>query len=235
MEPGYVNPRTRVLRIVSSSSPTGRPTSDPGIRVSIEGAERAEVVGAWSATELMGTLAVQVGSLAPDQTKRVVIRVFCPRSRVGAQVRASAVLHAQMPDDSGELRSREEEVELRFAEGHVNSAQPRDHERSLVALKAWQSDVMRRALEMNQRHDWLGAQQYMQREFSLMSRYAEGLPGALDTLEELELLAQQIAQPMHERTRKDVYVARIKSARGEIELRQDAIWSVKEMLSRPRL
>jgi Ca-activated chloride channel family protein len=53
------------------------------LRVSIPANLRAEVVGAWAHTALPGAMEVLVGTLLPEQTKRVVRRLHCPSGAAG--------------------------------------------------------------------------------------------------------------------------------------------------------
>jgi hypothetical protein len=56
------------------------------LRVSVPANLRAEVVGAWAHAAVPGMLQVMVGSLLPDQTKRVVFRLHCPSGAPGTTI-----------------------------------------------------------------------------------------------------------------------------------------------------
>jgi len=202
------------------------------LRINTAAGTRAEVVGAWSHTIHDGGAKVLVGSLHPEITRSVVIRIFCPAGSRGATLPFSASVTAKLPDGTGEISSETEEVTLRFAEGDVNSAQRRNERVSLTALMAWQSDTLRRAIQMNQQRNYHGAQNFVTSEEHWISRYAEGLSGAEPFLGELEMLSRRIGDVMEERTRKDVYVASTKRSRYERDYRLAERERIIEMLDR---
>jgi Ca-activated chloride channel homolog len=204
------------------------------LRVQVGAVDRAEVVGAWSNTVRGGVVEVLVGSLQPGATKRVVIRVFCSVGAPGERIPFSAQVTAQLPDGSGEISADAPEITLTFAEARQNSAQRRNAEVSLAALTAWQSETMRRAIQLNRAHDRRRARHYLSKELRFIEAYARGLAGAEPLMIELALLSEQIEEEMDERVRKDVFMASMKRERGEGELRSRPVGSVREMLRRPR-
>jgi Ca-activated chloride channel family protein len=203
------------------------------LRVTIpEQVERAEVVGPWRATRRGKRMEVLVGSLRADQVKRVVIRVFCSAGVAGEAFEIAAALAGQLPDGSAEISAQSQSASLSFADEEVNAAQARDEERSLVALAAWQGAAMREAMQLNRAGRFEEAKSYLRGEITLIKRYARGLDGAQTLLQELELLKQQIAELMDHRLVKEVYVAQMKSGRGERDLRARGRGTVGEMLER---
>ena len=197
-----------------------------------EQVERAEVVGPWRATRRGKRMEVLVGSLRPDQVKRVVIRVFCSAGVAGEAFEIVAALAGQLPDGTAEITAQSQSASLSFADTEVNAAQARDEERSLVALAAWQGAAMRQAMQLNRAGRFEEAKSYLKSEITLIKRYARGLDGARTLLRELELLYEQIAEWMDDRLVKDVYVAQMKSGRGERDLRARGRGTVGEMLER---
>lgn len=178
-------------------------------------ATRAEVVGHWSSRLDFRTFEVMVGSLRPDQVKRVVIRVFCDSGMRGLSLWFSSAVRAQLPDGSAELTADVPDVLLTFADEEANSAQIRDPERTLAALTAWQGAAIRRALQLNGEARYEEAKQFLRTEIALIKRYARGVDGARALLRELDLLLARVADQMDERVRKEVYVAETKRGRGE--------------------
>lgn len=205
------------------------------LRLNTAAGTRAEVVGAWSHTIHDGGAKVLVGSLHPDTTRSVVIRIFCPAGSTGETLPFSASVSAKLPDGTGEISSGTEEATLRFAEGDANSAQRRNERVSLTALLAWQSDTLRRAIQMNQQGNYTGAQNYVNAEDRWIRQYAGGLSGAELFLGELEMLSARIGYVMEERTRKDVYVASTKRSRYERDHRIVDRKRISEMLNRDPL
>lgn len=194
--------------------------------------ERAEVVGPWGATARGRRLEVLVGSLRPEQVKRVVIRVFCHSGVAGQAFEIAAALSAQLPDGSAVIEAEAQVATLTFAEESANGAQEREMERSVAALAAWQGVAIREALQLNRAGRFEEARRELRKEMTLMKRYARGLEGVSGLLRELELLYGQVSGRMDGRVMKEVYVARVKSGRGESDLRGRGRGSVGEMLGR---
>lgn len=195
-------------------------------------ATKVEVVGPWSSEERAGVVSVLVGSLHPDQVRRVVPRVFCLGGPAGGYFDFDASVHAQLPDGSAELRADPERLILTYADGDTNAAQPRHIERSLVALKAWQGVAMRHAMELNRAGRRQQARDYLGTELRWITRYAQGLPGAAQVLRELELLDAQVDEEMDSRVVKEVMLMQSKSLRGERDLRSRKASGAEELLRR---
>jgi len=119
------------------------------LRLTVPASIRAEVVGAWSQAVLPGAIEVLVGTLLPDRPKRVVFRVHGAKGPPGTTLLLGVSAGGALPEDAGLADARPAEVELRLVGGRENTAQPRDADRSLAAVQAWQAEVLRRAVRMN--------------------------------------------------------------------------------------
>ena len=198
------------------------------LRLTVPATLRAEVVGAWSQTALPGALEVLVGSLLPGRPKRVVFRLHSPTGAPGTALLLGVSAGGALPEGGGLVEARPLEVELRLAGGRENTAQPRDADRSLAAVQAWQAEVLRRAVRMNRDGDRRAARHYLERELRWMQRYARGLAGAEPLLAELVLVLRRVGEDWDERTRKEVFAASYQRVHGEVDLRAAAPPSISE-------
>ena len=189
------------------------------LRVTVPANLRAEVVGAWAHAALPGVIEVMVGSLMPDQTKRVVFRLHCPSGAPGTATLLGVSAGGASPDGGDAIDARPVEVELRLARGSENNAQPRDAARGLAVVQAWQAEALRRAVRMNREGDRRAAKHFLERELRWMEPYARGIPGTETLLAELILVQRRVSEEWDERTRKEVYAASYKSSRSERDLR----------------
>ncbi len=189
------------------------------LRVTVPANLRAEVVGAWAHAALPGVIEVMVGSLMPDQTKRVVFRLHCPSGAPGTAILLGVSAGGASPDGGDAIDARPVEVELRLARGSENNAQPRDAARGLAVVQAWQAEALRRAVRMNREGDRRAAKHFLERELRWMEPYARGIPGTETLLAELILVQRRVSEEWDERTRKEVYAASYKSSRSERDLR----------------
>ena len=147
------------------------------LRFSVPANLRAEVVGGWSHTVLPGVIDVQVGALLPDTQTRVVFRLHCPELPPGSTLLLGAMARGTVPDGSGDMAAGPVETELGFGLATGNNAQPRDLDRSMAALQAWQAETLRRTMTLNRNGDRRGAKHYLERELRYMQRYAMGMAG----------------------------------------------------------
>jgi Ca-activated chloride channel family protein len=189
------------------------------LRVTVPANLRAEVVGAWAHAALPGVIEVMVGSLMPEQTKRVVFRLHCPSGAPGTAILLGVSAGGASPDGGDAIDARLVEVELRLARGSENNAQPRDAARSLAVVQAWQAEALRRAVRMNREGDRRAAKHFLERELRWMEPYARGIPGTETLLAELILVQRRVSEEWDERTRKEVYAASYKSSRSARDLR----------------
>ena len=203
------------------------------LRVTIPANLRAEVVGAWAHAALPGVIEVMVGSLMPDQTKRVVFRLHCPSGAPGTAILLGVSAGGAAPDGGDAIDARPVEAELRLVRGSENNAQQRDAARSLAVVQAWQADALRRAVRMNREGDRRAAKHFLERELRWMEPYARGIPGTETLLAELILVQRRVNEEWDERTRKEVYALSYKMSRSEMDLRAAPRASLSERFRAP--
>jgi Ca-activated chloride channel family protein len=203
------------------------------LRVTVPANLRAEVVGAWAHAALPGVIEVMVGSLMPDQTKRVVFRLHCPSGAPGTAILLGISAGGAAPDGGDAIDARPVEAELRLTRGSENNAQPRDAARSLAVVQAWQADALRRAVRMNREGDRRAAKHFLERELRWMEPYARGIPGTETLLAELILVQRRVSEEWDERTRKEVYALSYKLSRSEMDLRVAPRASLSERFRSP--
>jgi Ca-activated chloride channel family protein len=203
------------------------------LRVTVPANLRAEVVGAWAHAALPGVIEVMVGSLMPDQTKRVVFRLHCPSGAPGTAILLGVSAGGAAPDGGDAIDARPVEAELHLARGSENNAQPRDAARCLAVVQAWQADALRRAVRMNREGDRRAAKHFLERELRWMEPYARGIPGTETLLAELILVQRRVSEEWDERTRKEVYALSYKMSRSEMDLRAAPRASLSERFRSP--
>jgi Ca-activated chloride channel family protein len=202
------------------------------LRVSIPANLRAEVVGGWAHTVLPGVIEVLVGTLLPNQTKRIVLRLHCPAGAPGMAMLLGVSAGGVAADAATGVEAPSTEVELQLARSGENKMQPRDLDRSLAVVLAWQAEVMRKAVRMNREGDHRAASHYLKRELARMERYARGVPKTETLLADLVLVQRRVGEVWDERTRKGVFAASLMAVRSETDLREAAPPSIAERFSR---
>jgi hypothetical protein len=160
-----------------------------------------------------------VGSLLPEQTKRIAIRLHCPAGVAGTAILLGVSAGGVAPEGGVAIEAPAAEVELRLARGAENNAQPRDKARCLAVVQAWQSEALRRVVRMNREGEGRAAKHFLERELRWMEPYARGIPDAEALLGELIMVQRHVAEEWDERTRKEVYTSAHKLMRSESDLR----------------
>lgn len=202
------------------------------LRVSVPASLRAEMVGPWAHTILAGAVEVLVGTLLPEQIKRLVLRLHCPSGAPGTIMHLGISAGGTAPDTAAAVEAPPVELELRLARSGENKRQPRDLDRSLAVVRAWQAEVLRKAARLNREGEYRGAEHYLKRELGWMERYAHGVPGAKPLLAELVLVQRRAGEAWDERTRKGVFAAASMAARSEADLRAFVPLSIAEHFGR---
>ena len=188
------------------------------LKLAVPAGLRAEVVGSWASTPGADGLEVTVGSLRPEQTRRLVVRLHCPAGEVGQAFDLAVAASGQRPDGSGAVAARPVTATLTLAEGTRNNAQVRDLGRTLAVVNAWQSEVVRAAVLMNRDGDYRAARSFVERELRFLERYARNVPGAEPMLRDLAIVQRSIHEEWSERDRKEVYLQSVKASRLEIDM-----------------
>lgn len=225
---------TEISEVVLGELREGRATllDRTTLRVELPPDVRVEVVGAWAQNTAPGAIDVMVGSLLPDTPKRVVLRVHCPAGEPGTKLSFSVSAKGMLPDGSGDVGAGPLEAELTFAPGRENTGQPREIDRSVAVLTAWQAEAMRRTVALNREGDLRGARSFLSRELGWLEPYARDLPGADSLLAELVLLERRAEEELDPRTRKELFMASTTRMRYEGDLRSAPRASVAEVLRR---
>lgn len=200
------------------------------LRFSVPANVRAEVVGGWSHTVLPGAIEVMVGMLLPDVAKRIVFRLHCPQGEAGTSMLLAASARGWTPDGDAVVEAGPVEVQLRLAAGRDNDAQRRDDTLAGHVLRAWQADVLRRAVAMNRGRDRRAAKHYLQREIRFIERYARGLPGAESLIAELVLVLRRAEEEFDPRMAKELYMASSARSFSKEDYRSAARASLAERL-----
>ncbi|GAN76148.1 vWA domain-containing protein [Acidisphaera rubrifaciens] len=201
------------------------------LRVRVPANLRAEVVGAWGHHALAGLLDIVAGSLLPDQTKRIVIRLHCPSGAAGMPILLGVSAGGAVAEGEAQVEARPVEVALHLAGEAENGPQPRDAARSLAVVEAWQADALGRAVQMNRDGDTQAARRWLDSEGEWLASYARGVPGAAPLLAEFELMRARIVRRLDARVTKDVSLFLRKRLRSERELRHAAAPSLAERLA----
>lgn len=202
------------------------------LRVEVPAEVRAEVVGSWANTVVDGVVDLMVGTALPQTPKRLVIRLHCPAGSIGHQLVFRATARGMLPDGTGSVDAEPDQVALTYAVSRENSAQRRDLDRSMAAFTAWQSDVMRRTVNLNRDGDRRGAKHYLTRELTYLEQYGRDLPGTESMLAELVLLLRRAEEQLDQRTAKELYIGSMQRSRGEADRRVASRQSMSEVLRR---
>lgn len=202
------------------------------LRLAVPANVRAELIGGWAHKVLPGAIEVSIGSVLPEVPVRVVFRLHCPGGSVGTVVLLGASVRATAVGSGESIEAGPADATLSLVRGRENNAQKRDSDVSMVALTAWQADVIRQSLAMNRSGDLRSGKHFLEREIHWMERYARGLPGADTLLAELVLLLRRSDERYNPRLRKELYAEASMRAFWRGDHRQSQQTSLSERLRR---
>jgi len=195
------------------------------LRVALPPQLRAEVVGAFAHRMLPGAIEVTVGSLLPGQSKRVVLRLFCPAGAPGSELAIGLSADAVLPAGGLAIEARPVDAVVRLVGERENDLQPRDLARCLAAANAFQAEILR-----VRDGDHAGARRHVERALRRLERLARGVPGAERLLDEAAIVRRSIDENWDERTRKEAYLMGTKFSRGERDRRAGPRGSLSDIV-----
>ncbi len=182
-----------------------------------------ELVSAFAAAEDHGATTVALGSLAAGSTALAILRVSLPAGDAGLESVFTIEGSWRRPGESNSRIALEpSSVTISLARGEANRAQPRDMAFSGEVAGAWQTAIVRQAVQLNREGQYRLAQSYIQGQLRHFSRYCEGLPEAARLVAELEMLHGSIAREWDERYRKEAELSSYKMSRRERDVRAAA-------------
>jgi Ca-activated chloride channel family protein len=200
------------------------------LRVALPPQLRAEVVGAFAHRMLPGAIEVTVGSLLPGQSKRVVLRLFCPAGAPGSELAIGLSADAVLPAGGLAIEARPVDAVVRLVGERENELQPRDLARCLAAANAFQAEILRDTMARVRDGDHAGARRHVERALRRLERLARGVPGAERLLDEAAIVRRSIDENWDERTRKEAYLMGTKFSRGERDRRAGPRGSLSDIV-----
>jgi Ca-activated chloride channel family protein len=171
-------------------------TMPPGLEV--------EVLGNSNAERGADSLEVSIGPIQNGIERVAVLRIVCPRARVGEELAFQLAATGRAVDSRTDLESRAVTVRLVAAAGANNSAQSCQPELAQIVARAWSASIVSTAARMNRDGAYREAEAYLDRELRHFRRYVVDLDDGADMIRELELLARRVGQEFSSRMRKEM-------------------------------
>ena len=165
----------------------------------------AECVGELPTSRTESGVRCHLGSLIEGRQRHLILRLTCPRGEPQSSLDFKARIVFKRPGGN------EEVIELDPASLEFSGSrealrkQKRDKKLSLRVAELWQSDVVRKAAEMNRYGDYESASRMVRTQLAFFSRYCYGIPGTSKLISELELLQDRVRGELSERGRKEMH------------------------------
>ncbi len=158
-----------------------------------------------------GRTVVSLGALVAEQVVEVVLRLNFPYGEVGRET--GAVLSVS---GSGIGVDAAEPVALawEYAEGKINDAQPRDVEVDRAVARVFAARARQEATSLNRRGDFVAARSALTGVAKRIRSYAGRDPEMRTLVTELEARTVEVAAPMAEASRKEMYFASYAASRS---------------------
>ena len=165
----------------------------------------AECVGELPTSRTENGVRCHLGSLTEGRQRHLILRLTCPRGEPQSTLDFKARIAFKRPGGN------EEVIELDPSRLEYSTSrdalrkQARDKKLSLRVAELWQSDVVRKAAEMNRYGDYEAASRMVRTQLAFFSRYCYGIPGTGKLISELELLQDRVRGELSERGRKEMH------------------------------
>jgi len=119
-----------------------------------------------------------------------------------------------------------------FSSLPAQAPEMRDIQLACRAARLWHAHIVARALELNERHDYEAAAEFVRAEERKFQAYTAELPGLGHLHRELDQVRQRVGRRWESLSHKEVYVMAEKQLRGKHDYRREAPLSVSEAMDR---
>lgn len=164
----------------------------------------ARLLGRGQGAPHHGRLCIPLGPLQDRIARRAVFQLVCPPSAPGTVHNFKVHARGLAVTDGTAVFAEAPEVALRSAPREELRHQERDREVATSAARAWHADIVSRVAAARQHDDSDEVARTIRHALVHFRRYAEDLPGGLELIEELELLAKRARRHLSPRLRKEL-------------------------------
>lgn len=178
------------------------------------------VLGDWSHSRVAGAVVCDLGPMAGGVERTMVFRLRFPDDAAGAEWRCVAGGWWRASGDSEQRSLDPIEIVARYAAAEVCETQPIDNDLGVAVLRAWKSDLTRRAIALNQEGLLWEAGEVLEQEWGSFCDYAGRLRGGEAFLRPIDELRRTVRRPYSRVQAKEMLVAGWKQARGERDFRR---------------
>jgi hypothetical protein len=169
----------------------------------------------YNGLEEAGIVTTPVGSLVSGACRRVVYRLNVPRAASRSEI--TLTLSVGWRNDNGEARSSaSQQVTLTLDPAGSLS---RDREVAAQAAQAWLDETIREAMVMNRNEGFGEMRAWAKQQMSSFRQYCARLPGGGELIHKMNRLFQRVTRPMHETSRKQISLSRLKNLKGSADYR----------------
>ncbi len=160
-----------------------------------------------------GRTIVSLGSLVAEQVVDLVLRLNFPYGEIGREtgvVLAVAARDAEDPDPGSVAISWE------YADSKTNDLQSRDVEVDRAVARVFAARARQEAMALNRRGDYGGARAALASVAQRILTYGARDPEMRELVDELQLRVAEVAAPMPEASRKEMFFASYAAARSRM-------------------
>ncbi len=172
----------------------------------------AECLSSFPSRITRGKLRAQLGMLPHSRQRDCVFLLKLPAGQPGTTLPFAVRL--SWVDSEGQSQTFESNpIDITFASGTDNTAQPRDIPTSLRVAECWQNSLVERAVDLNRRGDFDEISALLRQELQHFRRYVDGLPGGEAMVDNLQHLYKSAHRYWDERKRKELAQYSVNSRR----------------------
>jgi Ca-activated chloride channel family protein len=160
-----------------------------------------------------GRTIVTLGALVAEQVVEVVLRLNFPYGEIG---RESGAVLSLVARDAAVEDGASVALAWEYADGKTNDLQPRDVEVDRAVARVFAARARQEATAMNRRGDFDAARSALSGVAKRIRSYAGSDPEMRSLVSELQSRSAEVAAPMPEAARKQMYFASYAAARARM-------------------
>jgi Ca-activated chloride channel family protein len=209
-----VTAELREIRLTAAENITLAIHPAPGVRL--------KCLNEFPLSREEGAYVCNMGSLAAGASRTAIFSVRFPAGELGAKIPFEIRAAWRRPGALDMCNADPLPVEVQFAEGKDNSAQPYDPSLTEAVAQVWQAYIVRRIVRLNREGRYAEAIKRLDRDLPLFSKYARNAASGPVLIAELKRLREVANRDWTEGNRKEVEVSMYKRTYSTADVRAAA-------------
>ena len=177
---------------------------DISVNLSFPGSIKIENLSDFPTAMNSSSVITHLGMLAPQRNRPVTFRLTTPEGRSGDALNFEINCSWKRIGETERVQGKNLRRSLKFVNEERNLKQTRKEALSLRVAKCWQSQIVRRCVQLNRKSELNELARYLDYELRYFTRYCHGLNGTAGLVFELQGMRERANRRWGERSLKDM-------------------------------